>query len=50
MEQGLAAKKVELQGESSAKPGGMLSVQAGARTEGHHAPMETYTPLQKDIH
>ena len=49
MEQGLVAKEAELQGESSAKSGGMLSSQAGARTEGPHAPMETYTPLRKNI-
>ena len=36
-------------GDLGAKPGGMSSARAGARTEGVHGPMEKCTPLRKDI-
>ena len=49
MEHALAAKETELRGEPVAKPGGMSSGRAGARTEGVHGPTEKYTPLRKDI-
>ena len=48
MEQALAAKEAEHRGDPGAKPGGMSSGRAGARTEGVHSPMEKYTPLRNE--